>query len=162
MSALERNCILYITHYKFCISHPKNLTVIDLSNNFISQEFPKALYSCSSSKTLTSHRITSTAQSRWTFTACLACAASTLEPTASLVTFHHLLDSQTTSFPKNFLKLTTIVPSSKTLTSHRITPPAQSWLTFTNFLVGSQLECLPGGWYLRLVITSLLAQFLGN
>ena len=104
MSALERNCILYITHYKFCISHPKNLTVIDLSNNFISQEFPKALYNCSSSKTLTSHRITSTAQSRWTFTACLACAASTLEPTASLVTFHHLLDSQNNFISQEFLK----------------------------------------------------------
>ena len=68
------------------------------------KSFLKLSTTVPSSKTSTSHRITSTAQSRWTFTACLACATSTLEPTASLVAFHHLLDSQTTSLFPKFLK----------------------------------------------------------
>uniref|UniRef100_A0A7N2L2D4 Leucine-rich repeat-containing N-terminal plant-type domain-containing protein n=1 Tax=Quercus lobata TaxID=97700 RepID=A0A7N2L2D4_QUELO len=68
------------------------------------KSFLKLSTTVPSSKNLTSHRITSTAQSRWTFTACLACAALSMEPTASLVTFHHRLDSQTTSFFPKFLR----------------------------------------------------------
>uniref|UniRef100_A0A2N9G6N0 non-specific serine/threonine protein kinase n=1 Tax=Fagus sylvatica TaxID=28930 RepID=A0A2N9G6N0_FAGSY len=81
----------------------KNLTLFDLSNNNIFNEFPKALYNCSKLEDLDLSQNYFNAQSRLTFTACLACAASTLEPTAFLAPSQHLLD--TAVLPSSFTKL---------------------------------------------------------